>query len=215
MGRLEAGLHLHYGPMNGGKTTDLLRQMYAYTERQYISVLLVPGLVAHHLRMESEDPPQEASSGRVVEECSITSRLGLTKKALTLRKEQSVEATLRRGLSPTLDLDVLFVDECQFLTNEQVIELIKMAQDIRVVCYGLLSDCNGHRFDQTVTLLIYSEKRTLMPSLCRCGQEATMNVKRGSPLSFSSGDDQAGAHIELGGNELYESVCSRCFGDPR
>lgn len=76
------------------------------------------------------------------------------------------------------ELSHVFIDEAQFLTEAQVIELADMAHALEIHCYGLKTDFRGEFFPGSGALLRFSDVfMELDQSLCWCGAKATMNTR--------------------------------------
>ncbi|ENU1531439.1 thymidine kinase, partial [Shigella flexneri] len=65
----------------------------------------------------------------------------------------------------------VLVDECQFLTRQQVYELSEVVDqlDIPVLCYGLRTDFRGELFIGSQYLLAWSDKLVELKTICFCG----------------------------------------------
>src|SRR5690606_32156943 len=118
-----AKLYFSYSAMNAGKSTLLLQAAYNYRERGMSTLLFTAAL------------DDRAGAGR------IASRIGLEADAEMFTAEddlfERVEETCASG-----PLHCVFVDEAQFLTEDQVWQLARVADrlSIPVMCYGLRTD---------------------------------------------------------------------------
>ena len=106
-------------------------------------------------------------------------------------------------------LNCVLVDEAQFLTRDQVIQLGNVVDrlEIPVLCYGLRTDFLGELFEGSRSLLAWADELREIKTVCHCGKKAIMTVRlneEGKPL-------QAGEQIQIGGNESYVSMCRRHF----
>ena len=113
-----------------------------------------------------------------------------------------VEARLARG-----PVACAFVDEAQFLSEEQVWQLARAVDDlgVPVMCYGLRVDFRGQLFPGSAALLALADEMREVRTICHCGKKATMVVRQGA-------DGKAlreGAQVQIGGNETYVSLCRR------
>jgi thymidine kinase len=122
-----AKLYFSYSTMNAGKSTLLLQASYNYRERGMRTVLLIASL------------DDRAGVGK------IASRIGLDCEALPFRPEDDLYARLKT-LQAEGDIACAFVDEAQFLTEDQVWQLARAADrlGIPVMTYGL-----AHGFSRT------------------------------------------------------------------
>ena len=101
----------------------------------------------------------------------------------------------------------VFIDEAQFLSRDQVWQLARVVDDLRipVMCYGLRVDFRGELFPGSAALLALADEMREVRTICHCGKKATMVVRLGP-------DGQAlrdGAQVQIGGNETYVSLCRR------
>lgn len=183
-----AKLYFHYSTMNAGKSTLLLQASYNYVER---------GMQTYLLTARLDD---RAGRGR------IASRIGIQAEAETFGPEDDLFARIaeRLGKGPCA---CVFLDEAQFLNREQVWQLARAVDDLRVpvMCYGLRVDFRGELFPGTAALLALADEMREVRTICHCGKKATMVVRLGP-------DGQAlkdGAQVQIGGNESYVSLCRR------
>lgn len=180
-----AKLYFHYSTMNAGKSTLLLQASYNYRERGMQTLLLTAAL------------DDRAGPGQ------IASRIGIAEPAQTFTPETDL-FTLIADAGPCA---CVFVDEAQFLTETQVWQLARVADDLGlpVMCYGLRVDFRGNLFPGSAALLAWADDLREVRTICHCGRKATMVVRqdeRGRAL-------HDGAQVQIGGNETYVSLCRR------
>lgn len=183
-----AKLYFHYSTMNAGKSTILLQAAHNYRERGMVPYLLTAKLDGR------------AGQGR------IASRIGIGAEADMFDTADDLFARLaeRQAQGPVA---CVFVDEAQFLTPDQVWQLARAVDDLRVpvMCYGLRVDFRGALFPGSATLLALADEMREVRTICHCGKKATMVVRLGP-------DGQAlrdGAQVQIGGNESYVALCRR------
>ena len=78
------------------------------------------------------------------------------------------------------DADVILIDECQFLSTEQVNELrsIATSRDIDILCFGLRTDFNTNLFPASKRLFELADEITEVKTICSvCGKHASFNAK--------------------------------------
>lgn len=76
--------------------------------------------------------------------------------------------------------DVVLVDECQFLTEDQVDELRNLSVDrnIDILCFGLRTDFTTHLFPASKRLFEIADELTEIKTICSvCGKHASFNKK--------------------------------------
>lgn len=182
-----AKLYFHYATMNAGKSTMLLQASYNYRERGMSTMLLVAG----HYRREQGG--------------YISSRIGLESEAEMFDEGDDLFARIAEHHKHTT-LHCIFVDEAQFLEDEQVWQLARVADrlEIPVMCYGLRTDFQGNLFSGSRTLLAIADELREVRTICRCGRKATMVVRLGSDGKVA----RQGAQVSIG-KEVYVSLCRR------
>ncbi|MBM1310505.1 thymidine kinase [Sulfitobacter mediterraneus] len=183
-----AKLYFHYSTMNAGKSTVLLQAAHNYVER---------GMVPYLLTAQFDN---RAGEGR------IASRIGIGEKADTFAPAEDLFAKIadRINAGPCA---CVFIDEAQFLEPEQVWQLARAVDDLRVpiMCFGLRVDFRGELFPGSATLLALSDEMREVRTICHCGKKATMVVRTGADGAAL----KDGAQVQIGGNETYVSLCRR------
>ncbi|OCW59186.1 thymidine kinase [Hoeflea olei] len=187
-----AKLYFSYSTMNAGKTTLLLQASYNYRERGMRTVLFIAAL------------DDRGGVGR------IASRIGLDCEAIPFRPEDDLFEAIRT-LQGEGAIACVFVDEAQFLTEEQVWQLARVAdrQSIPVMTYGLRTDFRGQLFPGSQALLAIADELREVRTICHCGRKATMVVRMDAEGRIL----HEGAQIEVGGNDKYVSYCRRHWDD--
>ncbi len=183
-----AKLYFHYSTMNAGKSTVLLQAAHNYRER---------GMAPYLLTARFDD---RAGAGR------IASRIGIEAEADTFDTRDDLFARLEARLAQG-PVACVFVDEAQFLTEDQVWQLARAVDDLNVpvMCYGLRVDFQGKLFPGSATLLALADEMREVRTICHCGKKATMVIRQDS--SGQAVTD--GAQVQIGGNETYVSLCRR------
>lgn len=187
-----AKLYFYYSAMNAGKSTTLLQSSYNYSERGMKTLLLTPKL---------DDRYQ---IGHVV------SRIGLKSEAYPFDSEDDLFAYVSaQTRHPTKPLACVLIDEAQFLTKAQVLQLTRICDDlaIPVLAYGIRTDFRGELFEGSQYLLGLADELQEIKTICHCGRKATMNMRidsEGNPIT-------EGEQVHIGGNEAYISTCRKHF----
>lgn len=181
-----AKLYFHYSTMNAGKSTLLLQASYNYVER---------GMQTYLLTADFDD---RGGAGQ------IASRIGISAAADTYTHTDDLfdKIVARLAEGPCA---CVMVDEAQWLTRDQVWQLARAVDDLRVpvMCYGLRVDFRGELFPGSAALLALADEMREVRTICHCGKKATMVIRVGE-------DGQAlteGAQVEVGGNDRYVSLC--------
>lgn len=94
------------------------------------------------------------------------------------------------------NITYILIDEAHFLTKTQVHQLTQIVDNlnISVMCYGLRSNYLGEPFEGSKYLLVLADKLIEITSICICGKNATMNMKK-----FNVCDEKS------------ISLCRKCF----
>ena len=185
-----AKLYFYYSAMNAGKSTTLLQSSYNYQERGMNTLILAPDIDTRE------------------DQATVTSRIGLSAEATTFHLSDNLYRIVERCHQQQL-LDCVLVDEAQFLTREQVLQVSDIADqlDIPVLTYGLRTDFQGKLFEGSEQLLAWADNLVEIKTICHCGRKATMVLRIGEDGQVI----KEGAQVKIGGNELYVSVCRRHF----
>jgi len=174
--------------MNAGKSTLLLQASYNYRERGMQTYLMTA-------RLDSR-----AGKGR------IASRIGIADDADLFEAGEDLFAKISRRLEQG-HVDCIFIDEAQFLEKDQVWQLARIVDDLKVpiMCYGLRVDFQGELFPGSAALLALADEMREARTICHCGKKATMVVRTDANGTVLTDGDQ----IHIGGNESYVSLCRR------
>ena len=183
-----AKLYFNYSTMNAGKSTVLLQASHNYVERGMQTYLLTARL--------------DNRAG----EARIASRIGIGAEADTFEAGEDLFAKIADRLKAS-PCACVFIDEAQFLGEEQVWQLARAVDDLGVpiMCYGLRVDFQGKLFPGSATLLALSDEMREVRTICHCGKKATMVVRKGPDGSVVMDGNQ----VQVGGNETYVSLCRR------
>ena len=189
-----AKLYFYYASMNAGKSTMLLQADFNYRERGMRTMLFTAS-------MHDRD-------GHGV----IGSRIGLQAGANIFTPETDLRAEVEAEHA-TGTLSCVLVDEAQFLSRAQVLQLASICDEvgIPVLAYGLRTDFAGNLFEGSGALLGIADALTEIKAICRCGRKATMNLR----VDADGRAVVAGAQTEIGGNDRYVAMCRRHFMEER
>jgi len=173
--------------MGSSKTANLLITKFNYEEKGKRVLLLKPA---------TDDRDGVAT---------VKSRIGLSAEA-ELIGDGSIFSKFRDRIRI---VDVILVDEAQFLTEKQINELHEIVTNynIPVICYGLLTDFTSHMFEGSKRLVEIAESISEIKTVCECGRKATINARMDSYGHIVT----SGAQIAIGGNDMYKSMCYSCW----
>ena len=187
-----AKLYFYSASMNAGKSTTLLQADFNYRERGMATMLWTAAF------------DDRAGIGR------IASRIGLSAGGFLYEPSTDIRHAVEEELKKR-KLHCILVDEAQFLTRAQVVQLASICDelDIPVLAYGLRTDFQANLFEGSAHLLALADSLVELKGICHCGRKATMNLR----VDEDGNAVSRGASIEIGGNDRYVSLCRRHFMD--
>lgn len=182
-----AKLYFKYGSMGSSKTAQALITKYNYEE--------------NGMRVWLVKPSADCRDGAVI----LRSRVGLEAPAEVI----APETDLRDVFARREKTDVIIVDECQFMTAEQIDQLrdIVDVHNIPVLCFGLRTDFQSKLFDGSRRLFEVADTITEIKAICDCGAKATTNAR----IDAEGYVVTQGAQLLLGGNDRYLAMCHKCW----
>lgn len=183
-----AKLYFKFGAMGCSKTAQALITKFNYEERNMKVLLLKPSI--------------DNRDGANI----VKSRIGLKEEAVAVGENENIYEKYAKNHS---DCNVIIVDECQFLTPEQVDQLadIVIEKNIPVLCFGLSTDFTTHLFPGSRRLFEIAESISEIKSVCTCGAKATVNAR----IDDSGRIVTEGSQVCIGGNDRYVAMCRRCW----
>ncbi len=184
-----AKLYFKYGAMGSSKTAQALITKYNYEENDLQVWLLKPSA--------------DTRDGETV----LRSRIGLQSPVEVVGPETDLYrlfSDTRRGRC-----DVIIVDECQFLSEDQIDQLRAVVNDfgIPVMCFGLRTDFRTRLFPGSRRLMEVADTIQEIKTICDCGAKATVNARIGADGHIIT----EGAQVFLGGNDAYIAMCHKCY----
>ena len=187
-----AKLYFKYGVMGSSKTAQALIPKFNYEER---------GMRVWLIKPQTDDRDGDNI---------IRSRIGLSSPAYVLPYQEDVYESYR-NLSN--QVDVIIVDECQFLSEKQVDQLadIVIIYNVPVLCFGLRTDFRTKMFPGSKRLLEIADSITEIKTICACGKKATVNVR----MDENGRIVTEGEQILIGGNDRYTPMCYQCYMEKR
>ncbi len=185
-----AKLYFKYGVMGSSKTAQALMCKFNYEQQNFKVLLLKPSI-----------DTRDMSDGKVI----AKSRIGLTSECYSVSQDENLYKYIFNK-NQFKDNCVVIVDECQFLTTNQVNELKEVSRKIPVICYGLLTNFKTELFEGSKRLIEISDSLMEIKSVCACGRKASVNGRFVNGQLVTDGDE-----ILLGGDESYKALCYNCY----
>lgn len=182
-----AKLTFVYGVMGAGKTAQLLMFKYQLEDGGQRVLLLKPTIDTR------------------TSDAIIRSRIpGLVSKAILFDPNDSLYKIIC-----TEKPDVILVDEAQFLSPANVLELREIAsyKEVPVFCYGLRSDFRCQLFEGSKALLELADDLKEFEGICACGSKAVVNARLVNGVITTDGEAIA---IDKG-TVSYKAMCWHCW----
>ncbi len=184
-----AKLYFKYGAMGASKTAQALITKYNYEENDLCVWLIKPSA--------------DTRDGAAI----LRSRIGLEAPVEVIGPQADIFALFdatRRG-----KCSVIIVDECQFLTSEQIDQLRAIVNErgVPVMCFGLRTDFRTHLFPGSMRLMEIADEIQEIKTMCDCGAKATVNAR----IDGTGHIVTEGAQVLLGGNDRYIAMCHKCY----
>ncbi len=184
-----AKLYFKYGAMGSSKTAQALIAKYNYEENE--------------LKVWLMKPSADTRDGKQI----LRSRIGLEAEVEVISPERNVLTLFEETQKDACD--VIIVDECQFMTPEQIDQLRTIVDDykIPVMCFGLRTDFQCHLFAGSKRLMEVADTIQEIKTICDCGAKATVNARIDSEGYIVT----EGKQLLLGGNDSYIAMCHKCW----
>ena len=183
-----AKLYFKYGAMGSSKTAQALITKYNYEEND-MKVWLIK-------------PSADVRDGVNI----LRSRIGLEAEVQVITPDQNVYDVFTDTRQGTCN--VVIVDECQFMTAQQIDQLRAIVNDyaVPVLCFGLRTDFQTKLFPGSLRLMEIADTIQEVKTICDCGAKATVNARVSDGYIVTEGDQ-----VFLGGNDAYIAMCHRCY----
>ena len=176
-----AKLYFRYGAMGSSKTANAIMVQHNYIERGQQVLMVKPGL-------ENRDGARE-----------VKSRCGLETACVLVEELPDIDVS---------QYDCVIVDEAQFLTKEQVMELVHIVDDLNVpvIAYGLRTDFQNNFFEGSQWLMAWADTIEEVKTICWCGKKAVCNARVMNGRVVTEGEQ-----VLLGGSSQYVSLCRKHY----
>ncbi|WP_068547666.1 thymidine kinase [Thalassotalea crassostreae] len=185
-----AQLYFYYSSMNAGKSTSLLQSSYNYIERGMNTLIFTAKL------------DDRFETGKV------TSRIGIDSDAQLFDENTNLFTIVNEQIVKT-PIHCVLIDESQFLSKQQVLQLTDIVDklSIPVLAFGIRTDFLGETFSGSAALLAWADKLVELKTVCHCGRKANFIIR----FDENGKAVNSGSQVQIGGNDMYESVCRKHF----
>jgi thymidine kinase len=194
-----AKLYFRYGTMDSSKTARLVMDAYEYQQRGEFVLPMKPAVNTRDKKGV------------------IESRVGISVQCLDLESDYNIFTHVNVLKQSGIDLACIFVDEAQFLSYSQTLQLRMIVDQLHVpvMCYGLRTDFQGKLFEGSRGLFELANRFEEVKTICReagCKNKAMFNVryKDGKP-TFEGNSVKIGDTKEEENKEYYVVKCSDHF----
>jgi len=189
-----AKLYYHYGVMGSSKSLRLLASAHDFDEKNIPIIVLKPSA--------------DTRDGENV----VKSRAGLERECISIEPTINIFEVVNefnhiRMATNEEMIKWILVDECQFLTEEQVDQLSDIVDflGVNVMCYGLRTDFKSKLFPASKRLFELADEIEEIKTSCTCGDKASINAR----FSPEGRIITEGSQILVGGDDLYHAICRK------
>ena len=185
-------LYFRYGAMGCGKTMQLLQVAFNYEERGHKVCVIKPAT--------------DTKNGT-----KLLTRIGPERETnFCFDRKTNLYNVISEEYK---DVQCILVDEAQFLTRDQVDQLMQVTIDlsIPVMCYGLRLNFRREDggFEGATRLLQIAHDIEEIKTICECGRKATYNARFLDGKLVADGPDVL---IDDGKNTIeYRAICPACY----
>lgn len=190
---MNSKIKFYYSAMKGGKTTRIFQRIYDLEENGKTVLLIKP-------RIDKKG-----------DDC-IVNRQG-QKRKVDILLESEEKLLSESYIDKIVESDYIIVDEAQFLTEKQIVELWKINKKINIPinCFGLRTNFHGELFSGSKGLLSLADEIIKMDtnSLCSCGESAEFSAKKVNNVFTVDGEE---VNIDLSDSDIsYVPLCGKCY----
>lgn len=190
-----AKLYFRYGAMNSGKSTALLQAAFNYEERGQRVLLAKPSI--------------DTKGDGIVSRLGVARNVDFTIASDTALRARFAALVAQIRSTEGREVACLLIDEAQFLSPDQVDDLLRIAvlDRVPVLAYGIRTDFKTNAFPGSRRLLEIAHSIEELKTICRCGRKAIFNARKvGETFIFD------GAQVAIDGESVtYESLCGECY----
>lgn len=196
-----AKLYYKYGTMGSAKSSLLLMTAHSFDERGIQFLCLKPTI--------------DTRDGTDV----IVSRIGIKRECVGIEPTDNLYDLINEYSEIATNGYLygrpqwILVDECQFLSEEQVDQLSEVVDfmGINVICYGLRTDFRTRLFEGSKRLMEVADDIEEMKISCECGRKAIHNARIDSQGAIVTSGEQ----VLIGGDDTYKPMCRKCYNEAK
>ena len=184
-------VYFKYATMGSGKSAKACICAYNYQEQGLKTLCVIPEVDTRHQFWEEDG----FTMGR------IASRIeGLTQEAYVLKNGEMLTDLIDRL---PFKHDVIIIDEVQFLSTEQIDNLVQysLANNEVIICYGLMTTFKTTLFQGSRRLVELNAELEHLKSVGTNGKCTVVNAKFSNGIIQTEGED-----VEVGGNGRYRAI---------
>ena len=192
---MPAHLRFYLGPMDCGKSTLALQIDHNHARQGRCGLVLTQG--------------DRSASPR------ITTRVGMSRAAVELDSSTDLRELVRRQWAAGQRVDYLIVDEAQFLSPEQVEQLVDLVDDshVDVYAFGLATDFRSRLFPGSQRLFELADTVVALQVevLCWCGRPGGFNGRVVGGALVREGEQVVIADTATSAETRYQVLCRRHY----
>jgi len=186
-------LYFKYGTMGSSKSANLLMVYHNYKKQGKNALLVKPNI-------DNRDGIEY-----------ISSRAGFRELAdIIVDHKTNLYEEIHKIIS---QYKCVLVDEAQFLSVDNILDLRKITKFIPVICYGLKTDYKCELFTGSKSLLEVADSIEEIKTICvNCNYKAIINAKYSIDDNGKKNIIKSSSKLlDIGGDELYQPMCWNCW----
>ena len=196
-------LYYFYSTMNAGKSATLILKEFQFRQSGSTTFVLKP-----MVDTRSEGTIKSRAIKNELDCYVFDKDTNLHKLVFSLMGQHLAQGN-------KLDDICVFVDEVNFITQEQVNQLFELTRsryNIKVFCYGLKTNYLNELFEASERLMVLADTVEEIKSKCsvnNCQNKATTHIRYNGDSVILNGEGIKVGDIQ--GEERYQSVCQSCY----
>lgn len=191
-----SNVDFNYSTMGAGKTALACIKAYNYEQQGLRPMCLSP------ITDLNKDNP-----------CWDSRIPTLTRDTIGVAKDTDIELLWWREIEQGKEVDVIIIDEVQFITVEQVEQLFRLSiyEEIPIICYGLLIDYKTNLWEASKRLIELGANLKCIPQVGSDGSDTVISARISSDGTIIK-DDESTVKVE---KSYYRAVTLREYWDAK